>query len=101
MRLVEGVIRARHRNTFEREELLTPGQVERYEIQLRAHANVFLPGHRLRLSVTSSAEGYIFPNSNTGEDETTVTRTVVAEQTIYHDAERPSHVLLPIIRGHR
>ena len=98
MRLVEGVIRARHRNTVEREEFVTPGAIERYEIAMRAHANVFLPGHRLRLSVTSSAEGYIFPNSNTGENETTVTHSIVADQTIYHDAEHPSHVLLPIIR---
>jgi putative CocE/NonD family hydrolase len=95
-RLVEGVIRARFRNSLEKEELLTPDKIERYEIPMRSHANSFLPGHRIRMSISSAAAGYIYPNSNTGENEALVTRTVPAEQHIYHDAQYPSHLLLPV-----
>lgn len=95
-RLVEGIIRARFRNSFEKAELLTPGRIERYEISMRSHANTFLPGHRIRVSISSAAAGYIFPNSNTGEDEATVTRTEVAHQEIYHDPQHPSHIQLPV-----
>ena len=99
IKLTEGLIRARHRQSFEQATLVTPGETLEYRIGMRAVGHVFKSGHRIRISVTSSAEGYIFPNSNTGENETTVTHTVVADQTIYHDAERPSHVLLPVVRG--
>ncbi|MBI4421664.1 MAG: CocE/NonD family hydrolase [Gemmatimonadetes bacterium] len=98
IRLVEGLIRARFRESFESEKLLTPGKVERYDIPLRAHGHVVRRGHRLRVNVASAAEGYIFPNSNTGEEEVRATRMVVADQRIFHDAEHPSHVILPVVR---
>ncbi len=44
IRLAEGVIRARYRRSMEFETLLTPGKVVRYEISMRAHANVFKKG---------------------------------------------------------
>jgi len=71
--------------------------VERYEIALRSIAATIAPGHRLRVSVFSAASGYIFPNSNTGGDEATVTETVVADQRIYHAGEQASYVLLPVM----
>ena len=38
-------------------------------------------------------------NPNTGEPIGRHTHTVVAEQTVYADAEHPSHVVLPVIPG--
>jgi hypothetical protein len=96
-RLVEGVLRARFRNSFSREELLSPGSVVRYDIKMRSHANTFLPGHRIRISVSSAAAGYIYPNSNTGENEAYATRTIIAHQMIYHDKLHPSRVELPVV----
>jgi putative CocE/NonD family hydrolase len=96
-RLVEGVLRARFRNSFSREELLSPGNVVRYDIKMRSHANTFLPGHRIRISVSSAAAGYIYPNSNTGENEAYATRTIIAHQNVYHDKLYPSRVELPVV----
>jgi uncharacterized protein len=96
-RFVTGLVRARYRTSMEVETPLTPGAVEQYHIRLRSIAATIKPGHRLRVSVFSAASGYIFPNSNTGEDEATVTRTVVASQQIYHTAQYPSYVLLPVV----
>jgi putative CocE/NonD family hydrolase len=96
-RLVTGLIRARHRQSMAVETLLRPGEIARYRITLRSIAATMLPGHRLRVSVASAASGYIFPNSNTGGDEAHVTRTVVADQQVYHDAAHASYVVLPVI----
>ena len=81
-RLVTGLIRARHRKSMATETLLTPGKIEYYDIGLRSIAATIATGHRLRVSVFSAASGYIFPNSNTGGDEATVTQTVIADQRI-------------------
>jgi predicted acyl esterase len=56
-----------------------------------------LPGHRIRLEVSSSNFPRFDRNLNTGEDPATGTRMVVAKQTIYHNAMYPSHVVLPVI----
>jgi putative CocE/NonD family hydrolase len=50
IRLAESLIRARHRKSMEYETLLIPGKVERYVIKMRAHANVFKKGHRIRVN---------------------------------------------------
>jgi putative CocE/NonD family hydrolase len=95
--LTHGVLRARFRNSLETPELLTPGKVEQVEIDLYGTANRFLAGHRIRLEITSSWFPRYERNLNTGaENNLKATEMVVAEQTICHDATRPSHVLLPL-----
>ena len=54
-------------------------------------------GHRIGLEIASSAFPKYDHNLNTGEDLATGTRMVVAEQTIFHDAEHPSALLLLVI----
>ncbi len=61
-----GIIRACYRNGFGREELLTPDKVEKYEISLSDMGHRFLPGHRVRLEISSSAYPHVAPNQNTG-----------------------------------
>ena len=65
VKLADGVLDAKYRRGEEHPEYMEPGQV--YEVNLRTTkiSNTFLPGHRLRLTVTSSAKNFIFPNSNT------------------------------------
>lgn len=96
-RLCDGVVRARYRNGFERPELIEPGRVYRYAVDLWNTAQVFGKGHRIGLEVSSSAFPKYDRNLNTGEDLATGTRMVVAEQTIFHDAENPSALVLPVI----
>ena len=95
--LAEGILRARHRNSLEREELLEPGRVETYRIELAPTSNLFLRGHRLRVEISSSNFPRFDRNLNTGEGIFTGTRMEVAHQTILHTEEYPSHIVLPII----
>jgi predicted acyl esterase len=62
-----------------------------------ATSHVFLPGHRLRVIVTSSDFPRYDRNPNTGESALDAAVTVPAVQRVFHDAERPSHVLLPVV----
>jgi len=96
--LQDGIVRARYREGKNRPaSLLEPGKVYAYEIDMWATSNVFLPGHRIRLEITSSNFPRFDRNLNTGEDPATGTRMEKAEQTVYHSARYPSHVVLPVI----
>jgi hypothetical protein len=98
--LAEGVLRARFRDGYEREGTTVPGRAYEYRIDLVATSNVFAVGHRIRLVVTSSSFPRFDRNGNTGKplgtDRGEDLRS--ARQTIFHDAERPSAVLLPVVR---
>jgi hypothetical protein len=95
--MAEGVLRARYRESPSRPKPLTPGQVYRLEIDLVGTSVAFRPGHRIRIHVTSSHFPQFDRNPNTGAPFGTTAEVRIAQQTIYHDAERASHVLLPVI----
>ena len=90
---------ARYRDGYARPSLIEPGQVYAYTIDLAATSNVFQPGHRLRVDVTSSSFPFIQPNASSGKPigKGTEADLTPAFQQIFHDPERPSHILLPII----
>jgi putative CocE/NonD family hydrolase len=96
--VTEGVIRARFReDVWGGPRLMQPGEVYLFTIDLQATSMVFRAGHRIRLQVTSSNFPLWDRNLNTGNDPATDTEMRVAHQTIYHDAARPSHLVLPVI----
>jgi hypothetical protein len=95
--MAEGILRARYRESLSRPKPLTPGQVYRLEIDLVGTSVAFRAGHRIRIHVTSSHFPQFDRNPNTGAPFGTTAEVRVAQQTIYHDAERASHVLLPVI----
>jgi putative CocE/NonD family hydrolase len=99
--LTDGIIRARYRNVAKGEapSLIEPRKVYLYEIDLWATSNLFKKGHRIRLDITSSNFPRWNRNPNTGRNlgEDQAADVVIARQTIYHDAEHPSSVILPII----
>lgn len=95
--LTEGIIRARYRDSQEKPELLTPGQVYKFNLDLWSTSNVFHKGHTLRLEVSSSNFPRFDRNLNTGESAANSDHFVPATNTIYHDAEHPSALVLPII----
>ncbi|MDQ6692133.1 MAG: CocE/NonD family hydrolase [Candidatus Dormibacteraeota bacterium] len=72
-----------------------PGTIQRHEIDLWATSNVFLPGHRIRLQITSSCFPRWDRNLNTGEPLGKGTTMAVARQTVFHDAAHPSALRLP------
>ena len=97
--LTDGIIRARYRNFAHGGEvtLIEPGKAYEYEIDLWATSNVFKKGHRIRLDVTSSNFPRWDRNPNTGHEFGEDSELAVARQSILHDAEHPSYVLLPLV----
>jgi putative CocE/NonD family hydrolase len=95
--LCDGIIRARYRESFAKAKLLEPTKVYRYEIDLWATSNEFLPGHRIRVEVSSSNFPRFDRNPNTGHAFGVDAELRKANQTVYHDQEHPSHIVLPVI----
>ena len=60
-------------------------------------AQVFKTGHRISLEISSSAFPKYDRSLNTGAPLVQTTEMAVAEQQIYHDADHPSMVVLPIV----
>ena len=97
--LCDGVIRARHRESFRSPKLMVPGEVYLFEIDCWVTANAFLAGHRIRLELSSSNFPRLDRNPNTGTPIGLETRHRVAAQTVFHDAARPSRLVLPVLPG--
>ncbi|NOT62057.1 MAG: CocE/NonD family hydrolase [Acidobacteria bacterium] len=95
--ICEGILRARYRQGTDKMQLLTPNQTYEFEIDLVGTANVFLPGHRIRVDITSSHFPQFDRNPNTGEPFGQSAKVRVAKQTIFHTAGRASHILLPVV----
>ena len=98
--LTEGVIRARYRESQEKPTFLNPGQAYKFTLDLWSTSNLFRKGHRLRFEISSSNFPRFDRNLNTGEDPSSARKPVPATNTIYHDAEHPSALILPIVHGH-
>jgi putative CocE/NonD family hydrolase len=102
--LTEGILRARYRNSQETPTLMTPGQVYKLTLDLWATSNVFKKGHILRLEISSSNFPRFDRNPNTGEtqypprEEKAELAMVPATNTILHDTEHPSVLILPVVK---
>jgi uncharacterized protein len=91
IQLQSGILRARYRDRHGEPALLEPGRIFRLEIDLWATANRFRAGHRLRVDISSADFPHYDRNSNRGGQPG---EPSAAQQTIYHDAEHPSHLLV-------
>lgn len=89
-------LRARYRNPNGEPELLEPGRIYRFEIDLWATANRFKAGHRLRLDICSADFPKFDRNANRGGEPG---EPIPARQRIYHDPEHPSHLLVSIMES--
>jgi hypothetical protein len=95
--LTEGILRARYRETTSEPKPIQPDKIYEYKIDLWSTSNVFLKGHRIRLEVSSSNFPRFDRNLNTGKSAAESSTFVNATNTILHDNEHPSALLLPII----
>ena len=97
--VAEGMLRARFRESIEEPSLLTPGDIYRVAITFWETSNLFRSGHRIRLHLTSSNFPRFARNLNSarplGEGRASDIR--IATQVIYHDSQRPSALVLPVI----
>jgi uncharacterized protein len=96
-RLSDGMVRARFRNGMDRPELIEPGKVYAYNIDLWNTCEMFLKDHRLRVEISSSAFPKYDRNLNTGDALGKTARMQVAEQHVYHDQQHASYILLPVV----
>ena len=95
--LTDGIVRARYRKLRSPAEMVEPGDVYEYKIDLAATSNLFKPGHRIRLEISSSNFPRFDRNTNTGEPVGTDKELVSALQTVHHSSLYASRVTLPIV----
>ena len=95
--MADGILRGGIANRRVRRNFSTKDEVYELTIDLWATSHVFLPGHRIRVEISSSNFPRFDRNLNTGGDQATGTTFLVAEQTVFHNQKFPSHILLPVI----
>lgn len=95
--VAEGILRMRYRGSREHSSLINPGQTYQITLDLWSTSNVFLRGHTLRLEISSGNFPRFDRNLNTGEEIRFAHRDVSATNTIFHDAQHPSALVLPVI----
>jgi putative CocE/NonD family hydrolase len=107
MCIADGILRASARESYPAPGAVTPvapspiepGEVYEYVIDLWATGITFLPGHNMRVEITSSSHPRWERNLNTGESTLESSRTELAHQTIFHDARRRSRITLTVAEG--
>jgi putative CocE/NonD family hydrolase len=95
--LTYGIMRARYRDGFDKEILVEPDTPCKYTIKLNPVGIELQPGQRLRLDVSSSDFPNFDRNHNTGKDFWSDSELKVAKQTVFHNSEMPSRLLLPLV----
>ena len=93
----DGIVRARFRESEDHEKLMEPGKIYPFTIHLYPSSNVFKKGHRVRVDVSSSNFPRFDVNPNTGEPLNDNRRTQPAVNTLHHDQNHPSQIILPVI----
>jgi len=96
--LDETILRARYRDGFDKEVWMEKGNVYKLTLSPMSTSNYFAPGHRIRIEVSSSNFPRFDRNMNTGGDNVSETKGVVAHNQIFHTAQYPSQIRLPIVK---
>ena len=99
LNLNDSILRTRYRNNRNQGELMEPDEVYEIEITLYPTSNLFKKGHRIRLDIASSNFPRFDVNPNTGEPIGLNRMVTIAKNTVYHDQNHLSHVVLPIIQS--
>ncbi len=97
----DGILRARFRDSLKAEKFMEPGKIYPITVRLYPTSNIFKKGHRIRVDISSSNFPRFDVNPNTGESLNDNRRRQTAVNTIYHDREHASHIVLPVIPAGR
>jgi putative CocE/NonD family hydrolase len=91
--------RARYRDGFDKQHLLTPGEPAKLAWHIGFTSIIFNAGHRIRVTVASTGAPFYGPNNQTGGPQTIdwMKTTQHAINTIWHDAAHPSRIIVPLI----
>ena len=96
--LTDGILRLRYREGLERAVAVEPNRIYTVTVDAGVTSNVFLPGHRVRVEVSSSNFPRFDRNLNTGGSHAVERKGVVAQQTVHLGGGLASHVVLPVVR---
>jgi uncharacterized protein len=96
--LIDSIRRARYRDGFEKEKLMSPGQVYKLAFDIGWLSQVFNRGHRIRITIGSTGADFYEPNPNTGEPITIdpASKTVVARNKVYLRGQQASRIIAPV-----
>jgi len=97
LNLTDSIMRLRFRDSFTKPELMAPNEVYQLRFPLYPTSNVFKGGHRIRVDISTSNFPRFDVNPNTGGPLGEPGGIIVADNTIHHDSDRPSHIVLPVI----
>jgi hypothetical protein len=97
LNLTDSIIRMRFRDSWTNPAPMTPGEVYETSIPFYPISNLFGRGHRIRLDISSSNFPRFDVNPNTGRPLGEPGPLMVADNTVYHAAARPSHIELPVV----
>ncbi len=95
MKLADGMLCVRYRKSFEEPEFMELGVVYPVKIRTTKLSHTFKAGHKLRITITSSAKNFTFPNSNTRAGFNSV-ETKAAKNSIHRGGEHASHVVVRV-----
>ncbi len=96
--LDETILRARYRDGFDKEVWIEKGKAYKLTLSPMATSNFFAPGHRIRIEVSSSNFPRFDRNLNTGGNNYDESKGVSAHNQVFHSAQYPSQIRLPIVR---
>jgi uncharacterized protein len=96
MNLQDAVVRMRYRNGRIKPELIEPGKIYEVELPFHSTSNLFKKGHMIRVDISSSNFPRVDVNLNTGGPLGKPGPVRLAENTIYHDKDHPSSIILPV-----
>ena len=99
--LGDTIFRARYRDGYDKSVMMTPGEVVTLTPTPMTTSNTFLPGHRIRVEVTSSNFPKFTRNLNTGANNETTTDYRVANNAVHHAGGQASYVELPVVPQRR
>jgi len=96
MNLTDGILRCRYRTSFEAPSFMTPDQVYKIKVEIFPTSNLFLPGSRIRIDISSSNFPHFDINPNSGDPEGPWSRWQKATNSVWCCSEYPSEIVLPI-----
>lgn len=97
--LTGGILRLQYRNGVRKAVAAEPGKVYEITVDAGVTSNVFRAGHRIRVEISSSNYPHYDRNLNTGGPNSSATRAIIANQTVYLGQKNPSHILLPVVKN--
>ena len=95
--VADGIIRARYRDSMATPELMEPGTVYTITFDIGNVGHLFKAGDSIRVDISSSNFPKYDRNLNTGGVLYKESTWTVAENTIYHGADNPSYIMLPVV----